>query len=94
MPALPQITLTEQEFDALLCAFFSVAPDHVGNETFHADVMRVGGALLEAMRERPNSSIGMLEARAEELLQEPEDEEAQDREHMLTAHEYGLRRAA
>jgi hypothetical protein len=85
MPAIPQITLTEQEFKALLCAFFSVAPDHVDMDTFHADVMRVGGALLEAMRERPNSSIGMLEARAEELLKEPEGEEA---------HEYGLRKAA
>jgi hypothetical protein len=94
MPAIPQITFTEQEFNALLCAFFSVAPDHVGYETFHADIRRVGGALLEAMRESPNSSIGKLEARAEELLQEPEDGEAHDREHMLTAHEYGLRRAA
>jgi hypothetical protein len=85
------MTLTTQEFNRLLAAFFSVAPDHVGMNTFHADIKRVGGALLEAMREQPSSNIGQLEAMAEELLTEQQHPDNSDEnEHRLGGHEYGL----
>jgi hypothetical protein len=84
------ITLTTQEFNRILAAFFSVAPDHVGVNTFHADVRRVGASLLEAMREHPSSSIGQLEAMAEELLTEQHPDDADENEHRLGGHEYGL----
>ena len=88
---MQNISLTPQQFNDLLTAFFDVAPDHVGSRTFHGDVKRVGGALLDALREQPTASVGELERRAEELLTEPE--EANENEHRLDAHEYGLRAA-
>ena len=87
------ISLTPDEFNAILIAFFDVAPDHVGSRTFHGDVKRVGSALLEALREQPTASVGELEKRAEELLTEPEDGSLKN-EHRLGSHEYGLTRAA
>lgn len=91
---MQSISLTAQEFNALLTAFFDVAPDHVGSKTFHADIKRVGSALLEALKEQPTATISELEARAEELLKESDDAEAHENEHRFDAHEYGLTRAA
>jgi hypothetical protein len=92
MSKMDKIVITRQQLNEMFIAFFDISGDHVGNESFHHDVKRVGDAILAAHKEMEGQSCtsDALAIRAEEILSPTPICGDDNAEHRFVHGQYGL----